>query len=401
MKKGLLATSALVGASLLGVTANAAPPTVADNLALTITGNMRTTLIAYNQDQSADITGNATDLARGYTFRGNDESEIVFRARGKADNGLTYGFDVEVQTQTDDTAANSDEVWFWVESPTMGRIEIGDQDDAADRMMIDGADAQAGRGGNNFSIDTGMMVRDHGLTALDSAGITVTGDNSKVIYFTPRWSGLQLGFSFTPDAGQDGGENVTAPTAPAPAFLNTDADGNNENVFALGVNYQGKFSGADVILAAVYSGGTATTNNATGALNEDVQIWGLGTQIKYAGFTFGAGYADFGETGITVARAAAGADAGSWWNIGLMYTTGPWDFSAGYFSGTASAASTDANRRDLEHTNIAVSATYRVAPGWVLASDVIFFDMQNRTPATAGADDVDGWMFVLSSTLTF
>jgi predicted porin len=383
MKKGLLATTALVGTSLLGAPAMAAAPTVADNLQLTITGNMRSTLIVYNQDQTPS---SLTDTGKGYTFRGNDESEIIFRARGKADNGLAYGFDIEVQTQTDDTT-NSDEVWFFIDSATFGRIEIGDQDDAPDRMMIDGADAQAGRGGNNFSVDTGGMIRDHGLTALDSAGITQMSDASKVIYFTPRWSGLQLGFSFTPDSGQAGGGAAN------------DANANFEDVFGFGVNYQNTFSGAKVTIAATYQIGTS--NDGAGGENEDLQVWGFGGMVEYAGFKLGAGYADFGDTNITPARSAAGADAGQWFNVGLEYDTGPWEFSIGYFHGWASAASTDANTTDLTHTNYAVSATYNVAPGWVLAGDIVFFDMENRTPATADVDDTDGWLFVLSSTFTF
>jgi len=377
MKKGLLATSALVGASLLGAPAMAAAPTVADNLALTIVGTMRSTLLVYNQDQA----GGGSDSGRGFTFRGNDESEIRFLARGRADNGLSYGFDVEVQTQTNDSS-NADEVWFFIESPTLGRVEIGDQDDAPDRMMVNGEDAQAGRGGMDFDVSTGDMITLTDISFVDESRVTLSGDASKIIYFTPRWAGFQFGASFTPDTGQDGGDAAD--------------DGNDdfEDVIGFGINYQNTFSGARVTLAGIFQ--TGTSNDGAGGENEDLQIWGFGGSVVYAGFTLAAGYVDAGDTGLVPAVAAAGVDAGQWWDIGLMYTTGPWDFSVGYFSGWASNAGA---ADDSTNTRYAASATYRVAPGWVLAGDIIWFDVENRD-GSAG-DDVDGWMFVLSSTLTF
>jgi predicted porin len=378
MKKGLLASSALVGASLLGAPAMAAAPTVADNLQLTIVGTMRSTLFVYNQDQDTAPGYPLVDEGKGYTFRGNDESEIRFLARGKADNGLAYGFDVEVQTQTNDST-NADEVWFFIDSPSFGRIEIGDQDDAPDRMMIDGADAQAGRGGNNVGTDTGGVIGRTELATIDSATITRSGDSSKVIYFTPRFSGFQFGASFTPDTGMDGGEDANR------------SGSNFTDVWGFGVNYQNTFSGARVTVAATYQ----TGGNEDDTL-EGVDIWGVGGQVVYAGFTFAAGYANSGDTLRSKADTAAGADGGNWWNVGLMYTTGKWDFSVGYFAG---AASNPSGTPDSESMVAAISATYRVAPGWVLAGDVATFDYQTRE-ATAGAD-VDGWIFIFSSTLTF
>jgi len=394
MKKGLLATSALVGASLLGAPAMAAAPNVADNLKLTITGNLRTTIMIHSQDQA--VTGMNADLSDGFQFRGAEESEIAFQASATAANGLGYGFQIEVQTQTDDTA-NADEAWMYIDSPTFGRIELGDQDDAADRMMIDGADAQAGRGGNNFSVTTGGAIRGTGLATIDSASITRAGDASKIIYFTPRFSGFQLGLSYTPDTGQDGGENAGTDGANTASTLADFAD-----VFAFGVNYVNTFSGAKVTLAATYQFGENES-----ILNEDLSIWGIGGQVVYSGFTFAAGYANSGDTMRTKVATAAGADGGSWWNVGLMYTTGPWDFSAGYFSGTADNGTL---AKDSTATQFAVSTTYRMAPGWTLAGDVVWFSYEARgggpitapiifTPASAS--ETDGWMFVMSSTMTF
>lgn len=386
MKKGLLATSALVGASLLGAPAMAATPTIADNLKLTITGNIRTTLIIYNNN---DTNGGAYD-GTGHNFRGVEESEITFQASATAANGLAYGFQIEVQTQNDDTN-NADEAWMYIDSQTtFGRIELGDQDDAADRMMVDGADAQAGRGGSLYGVATGEMIAQTRLAGVDSASITRSGDASKLIYFTPRYSGLQLGFSFTPDTGADGGE--------VKAAIGTDF----ADVWGFGANYTNKYGDATVTVAATYQAG----RNENAGILADLNIWGVGGKVEQSGFAFAAGYANSGDTGRSVAAAATGANGGNWWNAGLMYTTGPWDFSIGYFSGVADNGTIIG--KNSTATQAAIAATYRMAPGWVLASDVVVFSYKNRGPAaTAGVwtpvlnSNSDGWLLVMSSTMTF
>ncbi len=124
-----------------------------------------------------------------------------------------------------------------------GRIELGDQDDAGDRMFVGGEDAMdAGRGGYNGAVSDvfnfGSISGD-----IDGPGLSPTSDDTKIIYFTPRFAGLQLGVGWTPDTGQDGGEGIS------------DNDGDFENVYSLGVNYQNTFNGVGITVAGVYFGG--------------------------------------------------------------------------------------------------------------------------------------------------
>ena len=53
------------------------------------------------------------------------------------------------------------------------------------------------------------------------------------------------------------------------------------------------------------------THLVAAAQSKTLSIWGVGGKVNFAGFTLGAHYNDFGETGITTANANNGADAGS------------------------------------------------------------------------------------------
>jgi outer membrane protein OmpU len=381
MRKSLLATTTLAGAILLGAalapstSALAAAPTVADNLKLTIEGELRFSIFVTNQDL-VGVAGPA-DPSDGFQFRGNDEAEIRFNASATAANGLQYGFTIEVQTQTNDTL-NADEGWMFVNSNTWGRVELGDQDDAPDRMFVGGEDVMKGRGGFDGAVDEGFRVT--GILGIDpDPAITLTDDASKIIYFTPRFSGFQLGFSFTPDTGMNGGQTAN------------DNNGDFSNVFGFGANYAREVMGVAMILSAVASLGDNDTDG-----NAGMSIWGAGATFAYQGFEFGVGYADHGDTGVTLAAAALGADGGQWWDVGIAYTTGPFAISAGFFQGWASNV---AGTPDSETQIFSIAGAYNVAPGWDLRADINFIDV-TAIGRAAGANN-DGHLFVLSSVMTF
>jgi predicted porin len=372
MKKGLLASTALVGASLLAVSANAGTPTVGDNFEVSIDGTLRFGVLVWDQDE-----GFGTDAStRGYKFQ-TDESEVRFHMRGTADNGLAYGFDIEMQTQTDDTV-NADETWMFLEGD-WGRVELGDQDDAADRMFVGGEDVMPGRGG--FDGDVGDVFN-FGDINLSGPSLSITSDNTKVTYFTPRFAGFQVGASWTPDASQDGGDDTDGDDAVS-----------NDSLYSLGLNYQNTFGDFGLTVAGTYTGG----DHENSGVVEDPEVWGIGANVSYAGFELGAGYANHNETNILTAATAAGADAGEWWDVALAYTLGPWQVGVGYFN---SNESNIAPAPDSEVSIFSIGANYTVAPGWTIASDINFVDAENITQ-TAPAVDNDGTVFVIATIMSF
>ena len=134
MKKLLLASTALVGAAMLAAPAMAGEPSVKDDFSVSISGNVTFGVLWWSQDVDN------TPGDRGYHFQ-SPSSEVTFQARGTSEMGLLYGFDIEIQTQPDDTA-NADETWVFIDGgEAWGRIELGDQDDGGDRLFVSGQDA--------------------------------------------------------------------------------------------------------------------------------------------------------------------------------------------------------------------------------------------------------------------
>ena len=368
MKKVLLASTALAGASLLATSANAGTPLVGDNQEVTISGTVRFTVHAANQD----VRGGAKGEGRGYKFA-TDESEVKFAARGAADNGLEFGLEIEIQTQPDDTA-NTDEAWVFLQFEGAGRVELGDQDGAADRIFVDAADVLAGRGG--FDGPTGALFN-FGNAAVTGPGIAFTGDATKVTYFTPRFGGFQAGASWTPDVGQTGNS--------------TEADNNGtvEDAISLGANFKQTFNNVGITVAATGEFGELDDNSL-----EDSEIYGIGATVDFAGFQVGAGYVDRGDTGV--AQGAAG-DGGQWWDIGASYSTGPWKLGVGaFFSEQDPGAGSD-----IEVDIYTVGATFTVADGLELKGDVNYISVDNATFAGSTLTENEGYTFVLSLQSSF
>ena len=374
MKKLLLASTALVGAAMLAAPAMAGTPSVKDDFSVSIGGSLRFSVFWWDQD--------ADNFDRGYGFASGD-SEISFQARGTTENGLAYGFDIEVQTQTDDAGGNSDETWMFIDGgDAWGRIELGDQDGAADRLMVDGEDAtDAGRGIAGGAGDIPIVKGSQRAGSnMAGASLAFSGDASKIIYFTPRFAGVQVGASWTPDTGSNG------------KLDSKDNAADNENVYSIGVNYSNEFNGVGITVAGVYIGGDNEDTDI-----EEPEIWGVGINVRYAGFEFGTGYADRNETGITVTNAANGEDAGRWWNVGLNYKTGPWTVGAGFFTAEGDYVNT-VTTGDFESKVFQFGFDYTVAPGWKIESGLQFVELDNYNDT--GADN-DATVFTFSSTMSF
>ena len=389
MKKTLLSSSAIAGAALLAAPvatpAFAGTAEVGDNFTVSIAGGMRFSILAFDQDVRAG-------RGRGYRFA-TDEAEVKFSAGGVADNGLEYGFQMELQTQTNDTA-NSDETWGYLRG-NWGEINLGDQDGAADRMAIGGEDAMPGRGGYDGAVgDVFNLPAD----AFGGPGATFTGDASKATYFTPRFYGFQLGASWTPDANHNGGAPIV------------DNDSSYENSASGGINFSDEFSGFGVTVAATVA--WADERELVGAQGaavagslDDAWQYQVGALFSYAGFSLGGAWGGGHNLSGTLVNAGAGInrDSGWWADVGLNYSTGPWKFGGGYFYSVAENNGGGVAGPDTEVQIISVGGNYQVAPGMALATDVNFVDTdnQNRSLAAGTAVNNDGTVFVFSTIFSF
>jgi len=99
-----------------------------DAMNVSLSGEMRFNLGFYDQDVSAVV-------GRAYSFI-VDKSELKIDARNTADIGITYGVRIELNAATADNAG-ADEAYAFLRNE-WGRIELGDRDDASDRMALHG-----------------------------------------------------------------------------------------------------------------------------------------------------------------------------------------------------------------------------------------------------------------------
>lgn len=399
MRAGLLASTAIVGLAV----GSAAPsfagvPIVADNYKVSIEGNFRVSFTAADEDHDS-VTFPPTD--RGYNLAA-DASEVKFEAEVTLDNGIEYGVEIQIKTQSDDTT-NADETWGFV-SGFFGRIEIGDQDDAGDRLHIGGEDAAAGRGG--FDGDPFDLVATEGsagpgsanIAAITESDVSATGDATKVIYFTPRVAGIQGGISITPDEEQDGGATPN------------DADGSFENVVSVGANVAREVSGATMTVSGVGEFGDHETPRRKGVVR-----YGFGAKVDYMGFSAAGSYVDNGDTGLRTndnrtESTANGADAGWVVTAAARYATGPWRIGVAWLHGERNSgtfAGTGIEISDPVTDIVSITGDYIVAPGLKIATDLNFFSLDNALSSggTTAADtndlDQDGTSYVLSLIFDF
>jgi predicted porin len=395
MKKVLLASTAIVGGALLAAPAAMAGNTVSgDNYTVSLGGIHRIEIAQYDHEAS-------TGVGRGYGIK-QPFSEVWVKANAKADNGIKYGVDIELEARGDASEA-VDEIWAYISGDNWGRVELGNQDNAANRMMIQGHNALVGTGGyfgglgllqftTGFGNVNALRRSDHFDVSMGGGG-----DATKMIYFTPRFAGFQLGASLTPDTGVLG------------RTVATDNTGTIQNLIALGANYVGKFSDVGVTIAGTYksSGETdgAVAAGTTNTKNNDFEVWNVGAKVDFAGFTVAAGYQENNETQLSTAATALGADSGHTWNVGVGYKTGPWGVSAGYHYGERDLGSLVAGGPSLGDADIgviALGAQYAVAPGWTAMAELGLYNVDNgnTAPGVAAAAN-DQQVFMITNQFVF
>ena len=354
MKKLLLGTTAIVGASVLAATAaQAAKPE------LKIDGYLRFETWFISQDVN---TGSNQGV-----YMETDDVEIHFQGSATADNGLEYGFYAELQEGGTDGSAGYDEANVFL-AGNWGRVDMGSQDPVYDNYNVAAfglsADKDGAWDGNNLF-----------NTAGNTAPIRTAfgGDSNKVTYTTPSFSGFTAGVSYTPNQG-----------ASMNSGFASESTNSQHNLIGGAVRYKGSFSDVGVEASARYVQGDV--NDYPAAAFNDVQMWGLGAKVSYAGFGFAASYSDMGDSGVSEANSALGADAGSWWDVGVNYETGPYKVSVIYMNSEAGVANTS----DDEVEYLQIGGKYAVADG--LDIYAAYQNVQMDRAGTANDNDVNNFM---------
>jgi predicted porin len=234
------------------------------------------------------------------------DTEVTFLPSITLDNGLRFGANVQLEANTG--GDQIDESYMFIKG-SFGEVLLGSENSAGYKMSYGAPDVTfvnvSSGSMSSFIPFTGaddVFRATLGTTFLENAG---NNDAQRFTYFTPRFSGFQLGASYARDANQDDNTQV-------------DADTELHDIFDVGANYVNSFGDFDIALSGRYG----IASGASG--DDDPEVWGVGLNLGFAGFTVGGAYAEQDEAGTTDGEA---------YELGASYTTGPWGFSVTWMHG--------------------------------------------------------------------
>ena len=222
MRKTLLATTALAAAGVLA----AGPALAADKMSVGVGGYMQQWFGMSSVD-GMDADGNAID---GGVAQQSD-SEIFFKGKLEADNGLTFSVKVEIEGNTH--ASPVDESQATV-SGSFGQITLGAEDGAS--VLTHHGIRDVGFGINCGDLGAWINnIKGCGPGGFGTSGHGL-GDKNNISYFSPRMSGVQLGLTYIPNVGQE---------AQAEPLQNNDMD-----AWSVGANYKGEVGDTSIAVSA-------------------------------------------------------------------------------------------------------------------------------------------------------
>jgi len=364
MKKGLLGSTALVAATALtaGI-AQAQAPTVSFSGFMNFQAYFPDTDVTTITPVTVTFLGTtvalyAHKLQDATVQFGTDDAELHVNVSGTADNGLEYGAKIELEA-TQGSTGNADEARIQLRG-SWGTLQLGDDDGAEDTMNYGGENVLGAAGGWDGDGDD--------MTTLASAFFpNIAGDSSdasKITYYSPRFSGVQIGVSYTPDLSQQGDQNPKD-------------DGLFQDHIGVGVNYDGTFGDVRVRASGVYSTASFAPNLVAalpGGTIEDISAYSLGAIVGFGPFQLGANYTDNGESGTITGLNASH----SYWDVAAGFETGPVYLSLGYISHEYEALGAK-----VEPSAISVTADYTVAPGLTAYAEYTAYDADVTPSADA------------------
>jgi predicted porin len=216
-------------------------------MSLSIGGYYQTSLEVRDEDDDSGDAG-----ANLQTFGVYDDGEIQFTASTTLDNGI--GVKVRIEYEADNQGGgNTIQDERWVEfSGGFGALKIGADDNVANAMQYQAPVAAYMMGVNTptFAIPSSGGNQ---ITSYPTTYINTGGDSQKIIWFSPRIAGFQLGLSYAPD------QDINTGSTPQ----SDDDPGQQEDIISIGVNFVETFNDIDVAVSGGYIQGNLEANART------------------------------------------------------------------------------------------------------------------------------------------
>jgi len=291
-------------------------------------------------------SASAAQSARTGKHDFSTDAEVHVFVNGKTANGLTYGAVVEIQFDVNEgtyraarrsfsskTAADIDEMYSFIASPTLGQVRFGDEDGPFGGLMNAGFITNFGSGGV-YGDWSDFVIRPNRTTT--SPGDV--GDNTKIIYLSPQVFGFDFGASWAWNEGT-GGDTGCVSSFSGPycdrAYAAQGVTGfgrATENLPGRRNELQAmaRWRGNVGPVGLAVSGGTMqaqavrdiTVQGTVVQTLRDPQVYQVGAQATAFGFTVGGTYM-WGNTNFFYIPTVRGDPEMEQWFVGASYTAGP------------------------------------------------------------------------------
>lgn len=346
MKRHLLATTAIAAAT--GLVAFSGSADAAEKLKLGIGGYFQAYVGYFDADENGLASRRSFDFFR--------EAEVHFNGEVALDNGMKVGIDVQLEAETSGDQIDESYLYF---QGDFGKLVLGSENSAAYLMSygapaadanFDGADPNYNPFGVGFAYAPNM-----------------TSDSEKITYFTPRFAGFGLGVSWTPDNTEDaGGATIPSTDRDGPFGFGNTQNGNQENIWEFGLNYENKFGDFGILAGATYGFASDTESNTLigGIAADEQEQFSAGLNLTYAGFTIGGGY-------LWDNQGAKGSNDRDVWTVGGAWANGPLRIGASY------AMQRDDSFVDFDVDRYSLGASYVYGPGMQLRGGVFYYNTKS------------------------
>ena len=267
----------LVAMSLLAVMSWAA---MGEPIDLSVGGYFTQGIAMVDSDEPKD--SNLEDTA----FLQN--AEIHFKARTRLDDGTQIGLQIQLEAEQSDDQI--DEHYIYAKGD-WGKLIVGAENGVAHLGEVTGPKFVAGLKAYNNSLTDAVIEKAYD-TIFEEADIIedanmstkiehISGDANKLSYFTPKISGAQIGFSFTPNnADRKGGESNF-----------DDIEGGQEDIIEVAASYSGRFNNGSFKIGVAMAAGDNVDDNAASAETTiavgDPESMGFGVVVNYDNWTIG------------------------------------------------------------------------------------------------------------------
>lgn len=346
MKNLLIGTTALVAAGTLAL-----PAQSAEKIKMTVGGYFLAFMVGGDQDVDETKNLRGFEIAR--------ESEIHFKGSTRLDNGIKVGVEIQLEGENGDDQIDESFIYF---EGGFGKVIVGAENSAAYLMhYASPAPAHWAHGLNSPGF---RHVDPNGnRVGVPSTNPNLTTDYEKITYFTPRFSGVQVGLSYTPDKTQS--------VSSYSGFSTEKDEGDQGDIVEVGINYVQQFGAVKLALAAT-GGWTQLEKNKKPTrtdrdVGDDQTEYTVGGQISFSGLTIGAGYR-INDNGNSLPN-----NDTEHFNIGARYTRGAWGVGIQYAMATAEDFNGTA-RNDHEYKGLEIGGSYNIGSGVQILGGIQFHE---------------------------